>query len=149
MGMQILPQSRCTLEFLDNSHISELTLDLHGRAAPSVGGITAQSVQPQGDIPEEGRTERKKSPQKEAFKILVGTERAMPVSLKSDCAVKIFSFKYLDLSWNPIPLLSKQLTQRKKGQLGEGREEGAVWVCVFWIRCSGKDTGMWHHFVCS
>ena len=40
----------------------------------------------------------KKIPRKEAFKILVGTERAMPVSLKSDCGVKLFSFKYLDLS---------------------------------------------------
>ena len=30
--------------------------ELHSRAAPSVGGnITAQSVQPQGEIPEEGR----------------------------------------------------------------------------------------------
>ena len=33
-------------------------LALHSRAAPSVGGITAQSVQPQGEIPEEGRTEK-------------------------------------------------------------------------------------------
>ena len=42
------------------SHISEPALELHSRAASSVGGnITAQSVQPQGEIPEEGR--RKKS----------------------------------------------------------------------------------------
>ena len=38
------------------SHISEPTLELQSRAAPSAGGnITAQSVQPQGEIPEEGR----------------------------------------------------------------------------------------------
>ena len=35
-----------------------LPRELHTRAAPSVGGITAQSVQPQGEIPEEGRTEK-------------------------------------------------------------------------------------------
>ena len=29
------------------------------RAAPSVGGITTLSVQPQGDMQEEGRTEKK------------------------------------------------------------------------------------------
>ena len=52
--------SRCTLEFLDNSHIQEPALKLHSRAAPSIGGITAQSVQPQGEIPEEGRTEKRK-----------------------------------------------------------------------------------------
>ena len=56
----VLPQFRCAIEFLDNSHISEPALELHSRAAPSVGGITAQSVQPQGEIPEEGRTEKKK-----------------------------------------------------------------------------------------
>ena len=39
--------------------ISEPALKLHSRYAPSVGGITAQSVQPQGEIPEEGRTEKK------------------------------------------------------------------------------------------
>ena len=44
------------------SHISEPALELHSRAASSVGGnITAQSVQPQGEIPEEGR---KKAQQK-------------------------------------------------------------------------------------
>ena len=38
------------------SHISEPTQELNSRAAPSVGGsITAQLVQPQGEIPEEGR----------------------------------------------------------------------------------------------
>ena len=51
----VLPQSLCTIEFLDNSHISELALELHSRAAPSVGGIIAQLFQPQGKIPEEGR----------------------------------------------------------------------------------------------
>ena len=55
----VLPQSRCTIEFMDNSHISEPAPELHSRAAPSVGGITAQSVQPQGDILEEGRTDKK------------------------------------------------------------------------------------------
>ena len=35
-----------------------LTTLLHSRAAPSVGGITSQSVQPQGEIPEEGRIEK-------------------------------------------------------------------------------------------
>ena len=49
----------CTIDFLDNSHISEPALELHSRAALSVGGITAQSVQPQGEIQEEGRTEKK------------------------------------------------------------------------------------------
>ena len=34
-------------------------MELHSRAIPSVGGITAQSVLPQGKIPEEGRTVRK------------------------------------------------------------------------------------------
>ena len=35
---------------------SEPALELHNRAAPSVGGkITAESVQPQREIPEEGR----------------------------------------------------------------------------------------------
>ena len=58
MSMLVLPQSQCTIEFLDNSPISEPALD--SRAAPSVGGITAQSVLPQGEIPEEGRTVRKK-----------------------------------------------------------------------------------------
>ena len=41
------------------SHISEPALELHNRAAPSVGGIAAQLVQPQGEIPKEGRTEKK------------------------------------------------------------------------------------------
>ena len=45
-------------EFLDNSHKSEPALELHSRAAPSTRGITAQSVQTQGEIPEEGRTEK-------------------------------------------------------------------------------------------
>ena len=44
---------------IDNSYISEPSLELHSRALPSVGGITAQSAQPQGEIPEEGRTEKK------------------------------------------------------------------------------------------
>ena len=59
----VLPQSRCTIEFLYNSHISEpaLGLELHSRAAPSVEGITAQSIQPQAEIPEEGRTKKKLS----------------------------------------------------------------------------------------
>ena len=57
----ILPQSRCTIEFLDNNHISEPSLELHSRATPSVGGITAQSFQPQGEIPEKGRTEKNTS----------------------------------------------------------------------------------------
>ena len=39
----VLPQSRCTIESLDNSPISEPALELHSRAAPSVGGVTAQS----------------------------------------------------------------------------------------------------------
>ena len=51
-------QSRRTIEFLDNGHISEPPLELHNRGVPSVGGITAQSVQPQGEIPKEGRTEK-------------------------------------------------------------------------------------------
>ena len=51
----VLTQSRCTIGFLDNSHISEPALELHSRSAPSVRGITTQSVQPQGEIPEEGR----------------------------------------------------------------------------------------------
>ena len=55
----VLPQSLCAIEFLENSHISEPFLELHSRPALSVGGITAQSVQPQGEIPEEGRTEKK------------------------------------------------------------------------------------------
>ena len=54
----VLPQSPCTIEFLDNSHISEPARELHSKSAPSVGGITAQSVQQQGEIPEEGRTEK-------------------------------------------------------------------------------------------
>ena len=38
------------------SHISEPAQELHSRATPSVrGNIIAQSVQPQGEIPEEGR----------------------------------------------------------------------------------------------
>ena len=37
-------------------HLNNGALRLHRRDAPSVGGsITAQSVQPQGEIPEEGR----------------------------------------------------------------------------------------------
>ena len=37
------------------SHISEPALELNNRAAQSVrGNITDQSVQPQGEIPEEG-----------------------------------------------------------------------------------------------
>ena len=55
----ILPLSKCTKEILDNSHISKPNLVLHSRAVPSVGGITDQLVQPQGEIPEEGRTEKK------------------------------------------------------------------------------------------
>ena len=44
------------------SHISEPTQELHSRAAPSVRGIiTAQSVQLQGEIPEEGRRKNKKT----------------------------------------------------------------------------------------
>ena len=43
------------------SHISEPAQELHSRAAPSLGGnITAQSFQPQGEIPEEGRKKVKK-----------------------------------------------------------------------------------------
>ena len=39
-----------------SSHISEPAQELHSRAVPSVGGNnTAQSVQLQGEIPEEGR----------------------------------------------------------------------------------------------
>ena len=60
----VLPQSWCTLEFLDNSPISEPALELHSRAAPSVEGIIAQSVLPQGEIPEEGRTVREKKDRK-------------------------------------------------------------------------------------
>ena len=42
------------------SHISELALKLHSRAAPSVrGNITAQSVLTQVEIPEKGRSEKK------------------------------------------------------------------------------------------
>ena len=42
------------------SHISEPALELQSRAAPSVrGNITAQSVQPQGEILEEGRRKKK------------------------------------------------------------------------------------------
>ena len=38
------------------NHISVPSQKLYSRAAPSVGGsITAQSVQPQGEMPEEGR----------------------------------------------------------------------------------------------
>ena len=55
----VLSQSRCTIEFLDNNHISEPALELHSRAVPSVRGITTQMVQPQGEIPEEGSTEKK------------------------------------------------------------------------------------------
>ena len=55
----VLPQSRCNIEFLNNSHISEPTLELHSRAAPSVRGITTQSVLTQREIPEEGRTEKR------------------------------------------------------------------------------------------
>ena len=55
----VLPQSHCTIEFLDNSHISETALELHSRAAPSVGGITAQSILTQGENPG-GRQNRKK-----------------------------------------------------------------------------------------
>ena len=41
------------------SHISEPALELHSRAAPSVrGNITAQSVQPQGEIQEDGRRKK-------------------------------------------------------------------------------------------
>ena len=41
------------------SHISEPALELHSRAAPSVGGnITAQSVLTQGEISEEDRSEK-------------------------------------------------------------------------------------------
>ena len=54
----VLPQSQCTIEFLDNSLISDPALELHSRAAPSVGGITAQLVQPQGEI--RRRAEQKK-----------------------------------------------------------------------------------------
>ena len=52
----VLPQSRCTIELLDNSHILEPALELHSWAAPSGRGITAQT---QGEIREEGRTEKK------------------------------------------------------------------------------------------
>ena len=39
-----------------SSNISEPTQELHSRATPSVeGNTTTQSVQPQGEIPEEGR----------------------------------------------------------------------------------------------
>ena len=40
-------------------YISEPALELHSRAAPCVGGITAQLVLTQGGFPEEGRTEKK------------------------------------------------------------------------------------------
>ena len=56
----VLPRSRCTKEFLDNSHISEPALELHSRTAPSVGGTTAQLVLTQGEILEEGRIEKQK-----------------------------------------------------------------------------------------
>ena len=55
----VLPQSRCTIECLDYSHISVPALELHSRALPSVGVINAQSVLTQGEIPGEGRTEKK------------------------------------------------------------------------------------------
>ena len=55
----VLPQSQCNIELLENSHISEPTLELQSRAAPIVGGITAQAVQTQVEIPEECRTEKK------------------------------------------------------------------------------------------
>ena len=43
------------------SHRSVPAQELHCMAAPSVGGsITAQSVQPQEEIPEEGRKNTKK-----------------------------------------------------------------------------------------
>ena len=59
----VLPQSRCTIEFLDNSYLSEPALELYSRAVPRVRGITPQSVQPQGEIQEEGRTEKKTTKQ--------------------------------------------------------------------------------------
>ena len=55
--------SRCTIEFLDNSYLSEPALELYSRAVPRVRGITPQSVQPQGEIQEEGRTEKKTTKQ--------------------------------------------------------------------------------------
>ena len=51
----VLPQSWCTIEFLDKSHISEPALELHSRPMPSVGGITNQWVLTQREIPEKGR----------------------------------------------------------------------------------------------
>ena len=55
----VLPQSRCTIELLDNSNILEHALELYSRAAPSGGGITAKTVLTQGEIPKGGRTEKK------------------------------------------------------------------------------------------
>ena len=58
----VVPPSRETMHKVINSGYSHRSVptkppqELNSRAVPSVGGsITAQSVQPQGEIPEEGR----------------------------------------------------------------------------------------------
>ena len=49
------------MSYLEALNILEPTQELHSRAVPSAGGnITAKSVQPQGEIPELGRTKKGK-----------------------------------------------------------------------------------------
>ena len=48
------------MSIMDNSHLSEPALELHSRAAPSVGGIIpAQLVLTQGEISEKGTKKQK------------------------------------------------------------------------------------------
>ena len=81
------------IEFLDNSHISEPARELHSRAAPSIGGITAQSVQPQGEIPEEGRT--KKNFEKTQHEIYV----IQNISEKNPCHISLTFHLQTILEW--------------------------------------------------
>ena len=63
------------------SHISEPALELHSRAAPSVGGnIIAQSVQSRGEILEEGRKKQKKTLVVSNLQALVTFERQASLS---------------------------------------------------------------------
>ena len=101
----VLPQSQCTIEFLDNSHISEPALELHSRATPSVECITAQSVQLQGEIPEEGRTEEKYIP----------TDH---LHLRSELSANVFQW-----AWVRAPKLERQRRRNKSTEIFPQRPE--------------------------
>ena len=85
------------------SHRSVPAQELHSRAAPSVGGsITAQSVQPQGEIPEEGRKKTSTFPDRgyqcynvqrtmRLFEMIYQTKKPSNIQSFKDCSVDVLS----------------------------------------------------------